>query len=140
GVGGTLLAVAGAKGGVGASTVAAHLALLARGNAQQRRVCLVDLDLQAGDVPQLLNLTYHRTISDLVEVSDELTARALEETLYVHPSGMRVLLAPGKGERGEDITGRVAKQVLGGLKARFDVVVVDRVGLGHGGPAVDHHH
>jgi pilus assembly protein CpaE len=125
GVGGTLLAVAGAKGGVGASTVAAHLALLARGNAQQHRVCLVDLDLQAGDVPQLLNLTYHRTISDLVEVSDELTARALEETLYVHPSGMRVLLAPGEGERGEDITGRVAKQVLGGLKARFDVVVVD---------------
>jgi pilus assembly protein CpaE len=125
GVGGTLVAVAGAKGGVGASTVAAHLALLARGGGQQRRVCLVDLDLQAGDVPQLLNLTYHRTITDLVEVSDELTARALEETLYVHPSGLRVLLAPGEGERGEDITGRVAKQVLGGLKARFDVVVVD---------------
>jgi pilus assembly protein CpaE len=36
-----------------------------------------------------------------------------------------VLLAPAEGERGEDITGRVAKQVLGGLKARFDVVVVD---------------
>jgi pilus assembly protein CpaE len=126
GVGGTLVVVTGAKGGVGASTVAAHLALLTRtGGPQQRRVCLVDLDLQAGDVPQLLSLTYHRTITDLVEVSDELTARALEETLYVHPSGLRVLLAPAEGERAEDITGRVAKQVLGGLKARFDVVVVD---------------
>jgi pilus assembly protein CpaE len=126
GVGGTLVVVSGAKGGVGASTVAAHLALLARtGGPQQRRVCLVDLDLQAGDLPQLLNLTYHRTITDLVEVSDELTARALEETLYTHPSGLRVLLGPAEGERSEDITGRVAKQVLGGLKARFDVVVVD---------------
>ena len=126
GVGGTLVVVTGAKGGVGASTVAAHLALLTRtGGPQQRRVCLVDLDLQAGDIPQLLGLTHHRTITDLVEVSDELTARALEETLYVHPSGLRVLLGPAEGERSEDITGRVAKQVLGGLKARFDVVVVD---------------
>jgi pilus assembly protein CpaE len=125
GVGGSLVVVAGAKGGVGASTIAAHLALLARTGDRQRRVCLVDLDLQAGDLPQLLNVTHHRTISDLVEVSDDLTARALEETLYVHPSGLRVLLAPGDGERGEDVTGRVAKQLIGGLKARFDVVVVD---------------
>jgi pilus assembly protein CpaE len=126
GVGGTLVVVTGAKGGVGASTVAAHLALLTRtGGPTQRRVCLVDLDLQAGDLPQLLNLTYHRTITDLIEVSDELTARALEETLYVHPSGLRVLLGPAEGERSEDVTGRVAKQILGGLKARFDVVVVD---------------
>jgi pilus assembly protein CpaE len=75
GVGGTMVAVAGAKGGVGATVLAAHLALLAA--AGQQRVCLVDFDLQAGDLPTVLDISYRRTVSDLVEVADELTARAL---------------------------------------------------------------
>ena len=123
GVGGTMVAVAAAKGGAGATVLAAHLALLAAPG--QQRVCLVDFDLQAGDVPTVLDISYRRTVSDLVEVADELTARALEETLYAHRSGLRVLLPPAEGERAEDVTGHVARQVLGAIKSRFDVVVID---------------
>jgi pilus assembly protein CpaE len=125
GVGGTMIAVAGAKGGAGATVTAVHLALLAAASSPQQRVCLVDFDLQAGDVPTVLDIANRRTILDLVEVADDLTARALEETLYAHKSGMRVLLPPAEGERAEDVTGHVARQVLGGIRSRFDVVVID---------------
>ena len=124
GAGGRLLVVAGAKGGTGATTVATHLALLAAAEPD-RRVCLVDLDLQAGDVPSLLDLTHHRSVADLVEIAGELTSRGLEQALYAHPSGLRVLLAPPDGERAEDVGAVTARQVLAGIRSRFDLVVVD---------------
>ncbi len=121
--GGSMIALSGAKGGVGTTTLALHLAIEAAGHG--RRVCLVDLDLQAGDIPNLLDLTHRRDISDLAEIASELGGRALDDVLFVHRSGLRILLAPQEGERAEDINGRVARAILGAIKSRFDVVVVD---------------
>lgn len=123
--GGTMLAFAGAKGGVGTTTLAVQLALLAATAVPRRRVCLVDLDLQSGDVRSFLDLTYRRSVLDLVEVAEELTARQLDESLYVHASGLRILLPPGEGEHGEEVSGDAARRILGGIRTRFDIVIVD---------------
>ena len=120
---GTLIALAGAKGGTGATTLAVHLALVASG--ARRTVCLVDMDLQAGDIPSYLDLTHRRSIVDLVSVADDVNATVLSDTLFVHPSGPHILLSPHDGERGEDVTARVARQVLGSLRSRYEVVIVD---------------
>jgi pilus assembly protein CpaE len=53
---GTVVAVIGARGGVGATTVAANLAWYLA-HRQNRRVALVDFDLQNGDCALCLNLT-----------------------------------------------------------------------------------
>ncbi|MGH2662095.1 MAG: AAA family ATPase [Actinomycetota bacterium] len=124
-VGGMMVAVAGAKGGVGTTTMAVHLALAAATESGDRRVCLVDFDLQTGDVASLLALTHRRTVSDLVEVAGEISPRQLENTLYMHPSGLSVLLPPAEGERGEEVGADVARSILGGIKSHYDVVVVD---------------
>lgn len=120
-----MLAVAGAKGGVGTTTVAVHLALHAARRTPERSVCLVDFDLQAGDVRSYLDLTHRRSVADLVDVASDLTSRQLDESLSAHPSGLRVLLPPPEGERAEDITGDIARRILGALRTRFDVVIVD---------------
>lgn len=125
GAGGTMVALAGAKGGVGTTTLAVHLALAAQLADRERSVCLVDLDLQAGDVRSLLDLSHRRSVVDLVEVADDLTARHLDDSLYPHASGLRVLLPPADGEFAEDVSGRVARQILGAIRSRFDIVVVD---------------
>lgn len=124
GIGGSMVAVAGAKGGVGTSTVAVQMALALVAD-RGRSVCLVDFDLQAGDLRLLLDLPIRRSVADLVSVADELTGRQLEETLFVHPTGMRVLLAPEHGEQGEDVRAQPARLILGALKLAHDVVVVD---------------
>lgn len=123
GKGGTLIALAGAKGGTGTTTLAVHLSLIASG--ARRTACLVDMDLQAGDVPSYLDLTHRRSVADLIDVADDLNPTVLSDTLFVHPLGPHVLLAPGDGERGEDVSARVTRQVLGSLRSRYEVVIVD---------------
>lgn len=120
---GRLLAFCGAKGGVGTSTLALHVALEAAGTGL--RVCLVDLDLQTGDIGTLLDIKANRDIVDLVDIASDITGRALEDVLYRHASGLRVLLAPVEGERGEEVTAHVARAVLSALTSHFDVIVVD---------------
>jgi pilus assembly protein CpaE len=125
-IGGQIVAIAGAKGGVGCSTVALHVALNAARHDADRPVALAELDLQTGDLRSLLDLQSHRSISDLAGVAEgEITARSLDDTLYVHSSGLRVLLAPERGEDGEDVNAAAARQILGALKFQYDIVVCD---------------
>ena len=102
-LGGQLVAVAGAKGGVGTTTIALHLGLAAARLAPGRPVCLVDFDLQKGDFRALLDTPHRRSVVDLVTVSNEISVRHLQETLYTHKEGFRLLLAPEEGEKAEDV-------------------------------------
>jgi pilus assembly protein CpaE len=124
-LGGRLIAVAGAKGGVGTTTVALQLALAAIRAMPGRPVCVVDFDMQKGDLRAFLDLPHRRSVVDLVEVAAEISVRHLQETLYTHNEGFRVLLAPEEGERGEEIDSGVARAVLNAVKARHALTVVD---------------
>ncbi|WP_405586835.1 CpaE family protein [Streptomyces sp. NBC_01190] len=120
--GGVLVAVAGAKGGVGTTVAAIQLALAA--HASGRSTALVDLDLQGGDVASYLDVQFRRSMADLADIAD-VSSRVLNDAMYVHESGPALLLAPADGERGEDVTDRSARLVLAALRQRYEVVVVD---------------
>ncbi|MFI0722257.1 CpaE family protein [Streptomyces sp. NPDC021224] len=120
--GGTVVAVAGAKGGVGTTVTAVHVALAAL--ASGRSTALVDLDLQGGDVASYLDVQFRRSVADLADIAD-VSSRVLHDAMYVHESGLALLLAPADGERGEEVTDRAARLVLTALRQRYEVVVVD---------------
>ncbi|MEV0095989.1 AAA family ATPase [Streptomyces sp. NPDC050738] len=122
GPGGRVVTVSGAKGGVGTTLTAVQLALAAV--ASGHTVALVDLDLQSGDVASYLDVQFRRSIVDLAGISD-ISPRVLQDAVYAHPTGIGLLLAPGDGERGEEVTDRVARQVVSSLRNRYEVVVVD---------------
>ncbi|MCX4905783.1 AAA family ATPase [Streptomyces sp. NBC_00878] len=122
GPGGRIVTVTGAKGGVGATVAAVQLALAAQ--ASGHSVALLDLDLQSGDVASYLDVQFRRSIADLAGISD-INPRVLQDAVYTHDTGLGLLLAPAEGERGEEITDRVARQVLAALRSRYEVVVVD---------------
>jgi pilus assembly protein CpaE len=119
---GRIIALAGAKGGTGTTTLAVQLALAA---AASRTVCLVDMDLQTGDIPSCLDLVHRRNIADLVGVASEITGPMIADSLFVHRDGPHVLLAPAEGERAEEVTALAARQILSALRSRFEVVIVD---------------
>lgn len=123
--GGRIIAVAGAKGGTGASTAALHLALTAVGARPQEQVVLIDLDLQKPDQSVLLDIPRTRELTDLLPVIEELTPRHLEDVLYSHPDGLRLLLGPRNGEQGELVTEFAARQIISMLATRSDLVVID---------------
>ncbi|CAM5265256.1 septum formation initiator [Streptomyces spiroverticillatus] len=122
GPGGTVVTVTGAKGGMGTTLISVQLALAAK--ASGRTVALVDLDLQSGDLASYLDVQFRRSIADLAGISD-ITPRVLQDALYTHATGLGLLLAPVDGERGEEVTDRVARQVVSALRNRYEIVVVD---------------
>ncbi|WP_382465315.1 CpaE family protein [Streptomyces noursei] len=119
---GTLVTVTGAKGGVGTTVTAVHLALAAR--AAGRRVALVDLDLQSGDLGSYLDVQFRRSVVDLAGIQD-ISARVLKEAVHAHHTGLGLLLAPEEGERGEEVDDRAARQIVTALRGRYDVVIAD---------------
>ncbi|GLP68083.1 MULTISPECIES: AAA family ATPase [unclassified Streptomyces] len=122
GVGGTVVTVSGAKGGVGATTTAIQLALAAQ--ASGRTTALLDMDLQSGDVASYLDVQFRRSVVDLATISD-ISPRVLADAVFSHDTGLALLLAPGEGERGEEVTERAARQIVSALRSRYEVVVVD---------------
>lgn len=78
------IAIAGGKGGVGKSVVAANLAAVLGSNHQD--VLLVDGDLEMGNLDQLLRLEPERTLSDVFSGSSE-----LGEILLKGPMGVTVV-------------------------------------------------
>ncbi|NKI40348.1 AAA family ATPase [Streptomyces physcomitrii] len=122
GPGGQVVTVSGAKGGVGTTLTAVQLALAAQHSG--RSVALLDLDLQSGDLASYLDVQFRRSIADLAAIAD-ITPRVLQDAVYTHESGLGLLLAPAEGERGEEVTDRVARQVLAALRSRYDLVLVD---------------
>ncbi len=122
GPGGTVVAVTGAKGGVGTTLTAVQLALAAQSSG--RGSALVDMDLQSGDVASYLDVQFRRSAADLAGIND-ISARVLQDAVYTHESGLGLLLAPGEGERAEEVDDRAARQIIGALRSRYDIVVVD---------------
>lgn len=122
GPGGTVVTVSGAKGGVGTTVAAVQLALAAK--ASGMTVALADLDLQAGDVASYLDVQFRRSIVDLATIQD-ISPRVLQDAVFTHHTGMGLLLAPGEGERGEEINDRSVRQIVSALRNRYEVVIID---------------
>ncbi|MGW2562444.1 AAA family ATPase [Streptomyces sp. NPDC001514] len=122
GPGGTVVTVSGAKGGVGTTLTAVQLALAAR--ASGMNTALADMDLQAGDVASYLDVQFRRSIVDLAGIQD-ISPRVLQDAVFSHQTGIGLLLAPGEGERGEEVNDRAVRQIVSALRNRYEVVIID---------------
>ena len=82
------------KGGSGKSVMATNLAVVLA-EQSDGPVCLVDADLQFGDVAVMMKLAPSHTVVDAVSNIDRLDAQLLDSLLATHEaSGLRVLPAP----------------------------------------------
>src|SRR4029450_12276820 len=94
-----IIAVHGAKGGVGATTLACNLAASLRG-LTGRRVALVDADVLGGVAGTLFDLTSANNVSDLLPHVKDLQGDLVDRLLAEHgATGVRVLLAPDQLQR-----------------------------------------
>ena len=117
-------AIMAGKGGVGKSLLAVNLAAALRQHTGLR-VCLVDLDLQFGDVGVLLNLQHTKTIAELVENVGALDPEFVDAVLADGPEGLRVLQAPFSPELGDLVRADHVRAILDILRREFDHIVVD---------------
>ena len=88
---GKLLVFAGAKGGVGVTTVASNFAVAL---AEHTKVALIDLDLELGDAAVTLGVSTPFTALDALSNPRRLDADLLAGLLAKHSSGLAVLGGP----------------------------------------------
>jgi pilus assembly protein CpaE len=119
-----IIAIHGAKGGVGTTTLAVNFAAALQ-RLTGRRVGFVDADLLSGDAGVLFDLSWGRSISDLVPELRDLDADLVNSVMPEHSSGVRVLLAPLLLQRAEAIRADDVQRTLAGLKPYFDYLIVD---------------
>jgi pilus assembly protein CpaE len=122
---GRITVVAGAKGGVGTTTIATHLAYDLAHKVPGIRVCLVDLDLQSGDVSGLLEARQRVTIADVAKVAQDLDASTISDALVLHESGVSLLLAPLQIQETDLVTPSAVRAILALLRQQFHVIIVD---------------
>jgi pilus assembly protein CpaE len=121
---GKVLTVFSPKGGVGKSIIATSLATsIARSTG--RRVLLVDLDLQFGDVAIMMGVEPEETIYDLVMTTGELDPEKLAGYVIPHASGVDVVPAPVRPEDAELVAEDRVGRLLDVAKETYDAIVVD---------------
>ena len=121
---GTLVTVCGARGGLGATTLAVNLAFQLAG-ITSRPTALVDLDLQRGDVAAFLNLTPMNSIATLATAAGPVDDIFLAGTLTRHPKGVFVLPAPIHIDEAESVGHDHVDVALRLLRTDFAYTVVD---------------
>jgi pilus assembly protein CpaE len=121
---GRVVTVFSAKGGCGKTTVATNLAAALAANGSTR-VCLLDLDLEFGDVAIALQLVPERTLVDLVSMAGTIDEHGIRSVLTPAGPGIDAVLAPtGPGDAAR-IGADLVPELVRALRLMYDVVIID---------------
>ncbi len=116
------------KGGVGKTMIATNLAVWLAKNTD-KRIAVVDLDLQFGDIGVMLKLDPEHTIYDCASISHQLNKDVMNRFLTKHESGVKALLAPLQPELADLIKGHHIKNIMEALRPCADIIIIDTPAL-----------
>jgi pilus assembly protein CpaE len=126
---GQVIAVFGAKGGSGVTTIAANLAgALLPADGDDERTVLVDLDFQMGDAMVFLDLSGGFGWRELVRDRDRLDDELLDKLLIRHDSGLRVVAQTAPIDDAEPIAPSVLASAIDQLRHHTHHIVIDGLG------------
>lgn len=122
-----LVTVIKSVGGVGATALATQLAIRFAENEKRhgRDACLIDLDVQFGDVAFQLGLQPRLTLVDLLEAGARLDGDLLRATTTEHSSGLKVIAAPADMMPLEGLSSDHILQVVDFATREFGTAFVD---------------
>lgn len=122
-----LVTVIKSVGGVGATALLSQLAIrFAESEAHfGREACLIDLDVQFGDVAFQLGLRPNLSIADLFEAGARIDGALLRATTTAHPSGLHVISSPPEMMPIESLHSDQLIEIISLAKREFGTVFVD---------------
>lgn len=118
------VAVNGATGGVGSTSLAVNLACDLAADPKNS-VVLVDLDLALGDADVYLDTIPEYTLTDVAQNITRLDFTLLKRSLTKHSSGLYLLPRPVQLEDSRLVTCEDLQRVIGLLKATFTHLIFD---------------
>lgn len=117
---GKMIAVFSSKGGCGTSFIAANLAA-----STAAKTILVDLNLQAGDLPLYLGVEAKYSIADMVEKRSRLDDELIASLVTPYSSHLSLLAAPREADSADEIEPQHIFEVLQRLRESYDYIVLD---------------
>lgn len=121
---GKIVTVFSTKGGIGKTTIATNLAV-AIAEKTNGQVCILDADLQFGDVSLFLNIIPQATVADLVKDMDHLDDNLRGGYLTDYSKRLKVLPAPLRPEQADNITAMHLTEILNAMRTMFQYIIVD---------------
>lgn len=122
---GKVVSIIGAKGGVGASTVATNLAAATKHVAPSTSVALVDLNIHNSDLTLLMDLPSSAGLRDLSQDLSRLDETILHSVLMKHKSGMDLLPSGCNGLDGFKPPSGCITHTLDLMQSLYDCIFVD---------------
>jgi pilus assembly protein CpaE len=119
-----VIAVCGATGGVGTTSLAVNLGC-ALAQEERNSVVLVDLDMALGDADVFLDTIPDYTLVDVAQNIARLDFTLLKRSLTKHASGLYLLPRPVQLQDTSHVTPDDLTRVLGLLKASFTHMILD---------------
>jgi pilus assembly protein CpaE len=122
-----IFTVSSATGGCGKTFYATNLAYFLAHHTG-KRVCIVDLDLQFGEISTALRLRPRYTIYDVLnrdDTAEEDLLTHIEEYLVMHETGVHVLAAPKDPAEADRISPPDVTRIVEAIRDRFDYVIID---------------
>ncbi|HZE68485.1 MAG TPA: AAA family ATPase [Pyrinomonadaceae bacterium] len=117
---GRMVAVFSSKGGCGTSFIATNLAA-----STGVRTVLVDLNLQAGDLPLFLGVDPKYSIADMSENRSRLDDALITSFVTPHSSKLSLLAAPKEADSADEIEPEHIFEVLQRLRESYEYIVLD---------------
>lgn len=124
---GKLITAIRSVGGVGATALLTQLALrfAERDSARGMEACILDLDVQFGDVGFQLGLQPKLTLGDLLEAGSRLDPDLMRATVASHSSGLSSIVSPSDMMPIEGMPGEQLLRIVDLATREFATVFVD---------------
>jgi pilus assembly protein CpaE len=119
-----LIAVMGARGGVGATSVAIDLAGILS-EQTHKRIALVDLDPQEGTISLALDIQPTVGLRDVLEKPDRIDSLFLDRVMNKLGKYISVLSAEERFGEAIAISEHAATPLIQELKAKYDYIIID---------------
>lgn len=120
------VAVLKSVGGAGATTVATHLAAqMAQDMGENARACVIDLDLQTGDVAAYMGCAPRLSLSELLDAGARLDDELIHSVACDSHKRVDVIASPAEIVPIEDLDFEQLMRIITAARRLYDVVIVD---------------
>lgn len=120
-----MTAVVHSSGGSGASTIVSHLAAALTAQDENARCCIVDLDLQFGEMASLFGVSASNGVVDCLDAGIRLDWDIIENAITKVRPRIDLLAAPRDIPPPEAIDADQLLRLLGMLRQQYDHVLLD---------------